>query len=80
LHPYTRGLINSSPRIDSIPKTLFKAIPGLVPSPKDYAQEACRFADRCSRAQESCRKAAPRLDTWRLKADRKVRCFFAGQD
>jgi len=44
-HAYTRGLLDSIPRLDSTPKTLLKAIPGSVPS-IDNLLPGCRFAQR----------------------------------
>ena len=44
-HAYTRGLLDSIPRLDSTPKTKLKAIPGNVPGIADF-KPGCRFADR----------------------------------
>ncbi|MEZ5387742.1 MAG: ABC transporter ATP-binding protein [Prosthecobacter sp.] len=44
-HAYTRGLLESIPRLDSTPKTLLKAIPGNVPGIADF-KPGCRFAER----------------------------------
>jgi peptide/nickel transport system ATP-binding protein len=44
-HAYTRGLLDSIPRLDSIPKQKLKAIPGSVPS-IDNLLPGCRFAER----------------------------------
>ncbi len=44
-HAYTRGLLDSIPRLDSTPKTLLKAIPGNVPGIADF-KPGCRFAER----------------------------------
>jgi peptide/nickel transport system ATP-binding protein len=59
-HPYTQGLLRSMPRLDSEPKSLLPSIPGTVPSPANFSK-ACRFADRCPRADELCRTTAPVL-------------------
>ena len=48
-HAYTRGLLESIPRLDSKPKTLLKAIPGNVPSIADF-KAGCRFAERSGKA------------------------------
>jgi peptide/nickel transport system permease protein len=56
-HPYTRGLLESRQSMEGRDETLH-AIPGVVPSPRDFS-EACRFADRCPRAQEDCRERRP---------------------
>ncbi len=44
-HAYTRGLLESIPRLDSLPKTRLKVIPGNVPSIADF-KPGCRFAER----------------------------------
>lgn len=60
LHPYTRGLLQSIPRLDSVRKSRLPVIDGQVPALKDLA-EGCRFAARCSFAQPVCRSAQPPL-------------------
>ncbi len=76
LHPYTRGLIRSMPRLTSIPKTRLPAIPGTVPAPQAYPT-TCRFAPRCPLADDHCRAHAPALEPH--AAGHAVRCFKAGQ-
>ncbi|MFN0127135.1 MAG: ABC transporter ATP-binding protein [Verrucomicrobiales bacterium] len=44
-HAYTRGLLESIPRLDSTPKTKLPAIPGQVAAITDFV-EGCRFAQR----------------------------------
>jgi oligopeptide/dipeptide ABC transporter ATP-binding protein len=44
-HAYTRGLLDSIPRLDSTPKTKLPAIPGQVAAITDFV-EGCRFAQR----------------------------------
>jgi len=44
-HAYTRGLLNSIPRLEDRPKTRLRAVPGNVPS-IDKFLGGCRFADR----------------------------------
>ncbi len=58
-HPYTAGLINSSPRHARKGERL-PSIPGLVPPPGQRSR-GCSFADRCPRVQEKCRRDAPLL-------------------
>ncbi len=55
-HPYTRGLLNSVPRID-IRKRL-EAIRGVVPTPYDLPK-GCAFAKRCAEAFERCEQEPP---------------------
>lgn len=56
-HPYTRGLIDSRPRIAERRQWL-KTIPGMVPGP-DKRPIGCNFADRCERCNERCRREQP---------------------
>ena len=44
-HAYTRGLLDSIPRLESTPKTKLPAIPGNVPSIESL-KPGCRFAER----------------------------------
>ena len=75
LHPYTRGLLRSLPVLGEEKDSLY-SIKGNIPSPKDYP-EGCRFAPRCEKACEKCRKAPPPLTA--LPDGRKVRCWiYAG--
>ncbi|MEZ5666691.1 MAG: ABC transporter ATP-binding protein [Alphaproteobacteria bacterium] len=58
-HPYTRGLLDSIPRL-GVRRAVLPSIPGMVPSPGRRGT-GCPFADRCSRAIEPCRVAMPAL-------------------
>jgi oligopeptide/dipeptide ABC transporter ATP-binding protein len=58
-HPYTDGLIRSSPRRTLKGAHLY-SIPGLVPSPGRRGR-GCSFAKRCPRATEKCRAEVPIL-------------------
>jgi oligopeptide/dipeptide ABC transporter ATP-binding protein len=53
-HPYTRGLVDAIPSLDT-KKTRLTAIPGTVP-PLGAWPAGCRFAPRCSRVAEICRR------------------------
>lgn len=71
LHPYTRGLIDSLPKLYEEQDEL-QTIEGSVPSPYHYP-EGCRYADRCPFARELCRAAQPELIE--MAEGRKVRCY-----
>ena len=58
-HPYTHGLLNSSPRRAKKGERL-PSIPGLVPPPGARGV-GCSFAARCPRALERCRVEFPPL-------------------
>jgi len=60
LHPYTTGLMSSSPRLGQSKKRL-PMIPGMVPSPSQRGT-GCYFTDRCSKASEYCRHNTPTLE------------------
>lgn len=60
-HPYTSGLLNSSPRRARKGERL-PSIPGLVPPPGSRGA-GCSFADRCPRMLERCRVELPALVT-----------------
>lgn len=59
-HPYTQSLLSSIPRVGQDRARTLSSIPGLPP---DLASPplGCRFAPRCSRAQENCASAEPAL-------------------
>jgi oligopeptide/dipeptide ABC transporter ATP-binding protein len=59
-HPYTMGLLNAIPRLDSARKARLKTIRGMVPSLADVP-EGCRFANRCPYAMPICGIQAPPL-------------------
>ena len=71
LHPYTRGLIESVPRLDRHDDDLH-AIPGNPPNLLALPA-GCSFRDRCTRAFEACVDAPP-LET--LPDGRQKRCFL----
>jgi peptide/nickel transport system ATP-binding protein len=54
-HPYTEALLHSIPQLTPRGEPLH-AIPGMVPRP-DQFPAGCRFAPRCSYAQEACTNA-----------------------
>ncbi len=59
LHPYTRGLLNSKPRIEAEKDKLY-SIRGMVPNPLEMPP-GCYFNPRCDEALEQCRREAPPL-------------------
>jgi peptide/nickel transport system ATP-binding protein len=73
LHPYTRGLMQCAPRLDSRPRTRLASIPGTVPPPREFPAH-CRFAERCPLADAGCRAGPIPL---RRSGHRQVRCIKA---
>ncbi len=57
-HPYTQALVRSIPRIDR--DVAMEPIPGTVPSLL-APPPGCRYADRCPRVLEVCRRERPPL-------------------
>jgi len=57
-HPYTAGLLRSTPRIADVEPEL---LPGNVPDPGERPT-GCNFAPRCPHATEDCRVADPPLE------------------
>jgi oligopeptide/dipeptide ABC transporter ATP-binding protein len=72
LHPYTRALMASVPKLGSDADRL-SAIPGNVPRIGNFPP-GCRFAPRCPRAKPECSNAVPELIE--VEAGRWVRCPF----
>lgn len=56
LHPYTQMLINALPKVGD--KSQREGIPG-APPPLKNPPPGCRFAPRCPKATEQCRKTVP---------------------
>ncbi|MFJ8600621.1 ABC transporter ATP-binding protein [Streptomyces shenzhenensis] len=58
-HPYTRGLLDSIPRLDQKGQELY-AIKGLPPNLL-HVPTGCAFNPRCPKAQDVCRTEVPEL-------------------
>ncbi len=76
LHPYTRGLIASIPRLDTPAGERLHQIKGTVPL-LNQIPEGCRFAPRCPYATEACRKQNPTLV--QHTETQKARCLRIGE-
>lgn len=59
-HPYTQGLLESIPRLETPGKIPLPIIPGMVPS-LDALPAGCRFHNRCSVAIPFCKTSLPSL-------------------
>jgi len=59
-HPYTKGLLESIPRLSGERSRRLPQIPGMVPSLFDLPP-GCSFAPRCGYATDLCRHEAPRM-------------------
>ena len=72
-HPYTRGLIDSIPRLDSKGEVLY-AIKGIPPN-LTAIPPGCAFNPRCARAQDVCRDD-PEPPLVQVAAGRTSACHF----
>jgi oligopeptide/dipeptide ABC transporter ATP-binding protein len=71
LHPYTKGLLKSIPKMTESHDMLYN-IPGMVPNPLEYPK-GCRFCPRCEEAMDICRDNRP--PNQMLADGRQVRCW-----
>ncbi len=74
-HPYTAGLLASTPR-RATPGQHLPAIPGTVPAPGDWPL-GCHFAARCPLAAADCR--AEPVPMFQLEPGRQTRCLHHQQ-
>lgn len=72
-HPYTRGLLNSIPKLAADSGRL-EAIPGQVPSALNYPS-GCHFRDRCPHAFDRCANEMPSLMD--LSGGHRAACWIA---
>jgi peptide/nickel transport system ATP-binding protein len=72
LHPYTKGLLNSIPRMTDKSQRI-EPIPGNVPDLIDLP-EGCAFKPRCQWAQDRCNELPLLKD---LGEDHFVRCHLS---
>ena len=71
MHPYTKGLLDSIPRIGQNAERLH-TIPGVVPNLLHLPQ-GCPFSNRCEYATDQCRTEKTQLHP--VAPDHQVRCF-----
>jgi oligopeptide/dipeptide ABC transporter ATP-binding protein len=72
-HPYTRGLLDSLPKVDR-PGERLDSIPGTVPNPIQWP-EGCRFRERCSLAGDGCEQEQALVEL--AGPERAARCWRA---
>jgi oligopeptide/dipeptide ABC transporter ATP-binding protein len=58
MHPYTIGLLQSLPALDSSVETPLHPVPGTVPELQNLLP-GCHFADRCPKALPICAGSPP---------------------
>jgi len=76
LHPYTQGLLQSTPWVGKKMETgrkQLQEIPGIVPSLFDLPQ-GCAFFPRCRQSISPCKEQQP--DLLEIRPGHKVRCWL----
>ncbi len=80
LHPYTKGLLNSTPRLgaslDLAHAPRLAEIPGTVPSLREEIR-GCPFAPRCGFATDICHRETPVFEE--KESGHFAACFHAGR-
>ncbi|WP_408011242.1 ABC transporter ATP-binding protein [Pseudalkalibacillus sp. A8] len=75
-HPYTKGLLNSTPKIHHLEDQL-ESIEGNVPSPQNMPK-GCKFHPRCPFTMDRCRNSEPPL--FRVDEGSEVRCWLSEEE
>lgn len=73
LHPYTKGLLGSIPRMHWQRRSTLPSIEGTVPNPLAFPT-GCRFNPRCPEAKDQCIAQEPALRT--MEHGHKVACWL----
>ncbi len=71
IHPYTRALLNSTPRVKE--KKSFESLSGELPSPLN-PPSGCSFHKRCPFAKDKCSEKEPILESIE---NRQVACHYS---
>ena len=74
-HPYTIGLFNSLPKLDSTEPRL-KPIKGLMPDPTNLPK-GCKFCERCPDATDECSAGPPGMAE--VSPGHQVKCILGAQ-
>ena len=72
-HPYTEGLMESIPRLDTPVNTRLSVIPGSVPHPLNLPK-GCKFCTRCKYATDKCREIEPEYKE--IEPGHMIRCHY----
>lgn len=76
-HPYTQGLLQAAPRLDSRIERL-ATIPGTPPTSRTMPK-GCRFAPRCPQADAQCHSTYPDWFDWQQGSSRSAACWHVPQ-
>ncbi|MGN7399417.1 ABC transporter ATP-binding protein [Cytobacillus praedii] len=71
LHPYSKGLLESVPKMNGERGVPLKSIKGSIPSLNEIPS-GCRFSPRCPFATDKCHTEEPLLE---MRGDRQVACW-----
>ncbi|RKX34906.1 MAG: peptide ABC transporter ATP-binding protein [Verrucomicrobia bacterium] len=71
-HPYTKGLLDSIPRLDHPRKTHLSIIEGMVPGLLELPP-GCRFQNRCPYKEDLCVDTPPTMES--ISDEHGVACF-----
>jgi len=77
MHPYTRGLFNAVPKLESELGVKLAVIQGLMPDPTDLPK-GCSFSPRCPYARDICMEKACGMKEW--EPGHFVDCYFPLQN
>lgn len=72
-HPYTEGLMESIPRLDTPVNTRLAVIPGSVPHPLNLPK-GCKFCTRCKYATDRCCAEEPEYRE--IEPGHLIRCHY----
>ncbi|MBN2536208.1 MAG: ABC transporter ATP-binding protein [Spirochaetales bacterium] len=79
LHPYSRALLDSHPRLgDHYTEKRLITIPGSIPDPH-MTEPGCPFAPRCRMVINECRTSIPPLEQSNDHSGHFYRCIFPGE-
>jgi oligopeptide/dipeptide ABC transporter ATP-binding protein len=79
LHPYSRALLDSHPRLGNhYTEKRLTTIPGSIPDPH-VPEPGCPFAPRCGLVTDICRKSIPPLVESKDNPGHLYRCIFPGE-
>ena len=77
-HPYTKGLIECVPHIQSDPRPErhdLVEVPGIVPSLREFGKDQCLFASRCPYLTQTCLTSRPVAK--QFENDQSADCWHA---
>jgi len=75
LHPYSKGLLDSVPRMDGERGVQLNSIKGSIPRLNEVPK-GCRFSPRCPYATDKCHDEEPLLE---IRGNRQVACWHVEQ-